>query len=174
MAIFNVVRANRNKEGYMEKLIENMHTHEDATFRQGYGVVTFNVETIVNSFKATKNIYVKLTNINVHYMELIVEPEVALKDVVAFADWFGDFLYKNGFQTYVSLIRTEKESVIALAVNAVSYIDGHLFYDNNKCYAELYGILCKMLPREWNLTMSDSTYFDPEIKGGNYVHGLCV
>lgn len=172
MARFNVPRASRNQEGYTEKLVFHMHSDQRVVFKQGYGVYDINPEMIVDSFQAVRNTYCKINLVKVHYMELFIEREAGLAVAVELADWFGRFLYGNGFQAFVSVMDMESEYAVAVALNAVSYVDGHLFHDNNACYNEIFQHLCRRLQVDWELDVTVNTFFDPKRPEGNYVHGV--
>ena len=171
MAVFNTIRAGRKKEGYMENLIHNMYTDERVLFRQGYGVLDETEEKVVYSFYSVRNAYYKINQIKVHYMEIYVEYEFKLVDVVELAKNLAYCLYKYGFQTLVACIDTGNGYMIAVAVNAVSYVDGRLFHDNNAQYWAIYQYLRSCAPIGLSLTASENTFFPPRMENNNYVHG---
>lgn len=70
-----------------------------------------------------------------------------------------------------TVIRTEKEYVIVIALNAVSFMNGRLFRDNNACYYELYQIIKEKFETSVQRDVTENTFFDPQIGEGNYVHG---
>jgi len=172
MAVFNVPRAGRNIDGYMEKLILNMYQDTNSIFKRGYGLNCFSPEMILYSFNAVRAVYCKSNSVKLHYMEFFIEKEEWQEVVINFADWFGSFLFANGFQSYISLSYINDMYVVAVVANSVSYINGRVFYDNNACYAELLKIVSEKMPKEWNLSYTDNTFFNPENPEGNYRHGL--
>lgn len=172
MAIFNVPRAGRRQSNYMERLIGNMYDDTRSFFKQGYGICDLSSSAIICSFYSVRNTYYKVNPIKIHYMELFVEYEVKKPDVLTVADCMGRFLFECGYQAFVSVIDIGNQYLIAVVVNAVSYRDGSVFYDNNTCYLELYQVICRILPYGCNVKCTENTFFDSDKREGNYVHGV--
>ena len=174
MARFNVPRAGRNQKEYEIKLITSMLNDERYVFRMGYGVFDMDTRTIINSFESVRSTYYKINQIKVHCIEIYIELNTKLSFVVEMADWLGRFLFGNGFQSYITVIRTENEYIIILALNAVSFKTGRLFRDNNACYYELYQIIRKKFETSLQIDVTENTFFDPEKPEGNYAHGTII
>ena len=172
MAVFNIPRAKRNEDGYMERLIGNMYKSSNLIFKKGYGICYVSPETIINSFNSIRNLYCKINLLKVHCMELFIEPEIDRSVVIMIADRFGRILYDLGFQSFICVVDEGDRYVIAVAVNSVSFQEGRLFYDNNAHYGIIYQSLCEIIPLKLRLEISDNSFFDPEKRKGNYVHGV--
>lgn len=172
MAVFNIPRAGRNRQGYMEKLINNMCSHTDPVFKCGYGICWTSVESIVSSFNMTRNAYCKVNLLKVHSIEIILESYTTKETVILIADRLGCVLYGMGFQSFICAVVDQDGYRIVAAINAVSYVNGSLFYDNNASLGFIYLELLKVLPQEMRLEISDNSFFDPEVMDGNYVHGV--
>lgn len=172
MAIFSVLRAGRKQEGYMDKLIESMYQDEGAFFKRGYGVDDQHPQIIINAFRAFRNVYYKINDIECYYLQIIIEHSVDPMVVSKIAHNFGFFLFKGGFQNYVTTVDTGSAYIIAVAINSVSYVSGRLFWDNNAVCCEMYQYLCGIMPENIKLHLADYTMF---VSGtGNYAHGLYV
>ncbi len=171
MPILNTPRAGRNMEGYMENLIENMYTNENAIYRQGYGVCAISPEAVIDSYHYVRNTYGKNNSVKVHYIEIYMEKEFGIEATLGIADIFGRYLYGQGFQVFISTLRLENYYLITVAVNAVSYIDGRAFHDNNMQYANIYYFLKTNMQCDWEITVEDNIFFNPKRRNGNYVHG---
>lgn len=174
MAVFNVARAGRNQEGYMEQLINNMYHHPMQIFQQGYGVYDLSAEGIIYSFNAVRSEYCKVNLIKVHSLEITLKSNVEREMVIAIADRLGRVLYNKGFQSFVCAIIVPKGYTISAAVNAVSYRNGQLFYDNNTFLGQVYRSILEIVPVDMRMDISDNSFFDPEVMDGNYVHGVCI
>jgi len=174
MTFFNIPRAARNQSYYPERLIGHMYNDPRSIFRKGFGVLEKNPEDICNTLKLVRNAYDKINPTEVHYMEVIWEKESGKDIVINFARQVGDFLYFNGFISYICVIEVKNTYVVGIALNSVSYIDGHLFKDNNASNYELFSILCGMLPENTQMIATENTFFDPEKREGNYVHGVFI
>lgn len=174
MTLFNIPRVARNQSNYPDRLIMNMYNDSRCVFRKGFGVLDKTPKDICNTLKFVRSAYDKITPIQVYYMEVIWEKESEEDTVVKFASQVGEFLYFNGFVCYICVIEVKNTYVVGIALNSVSYIDGHLFKDNNASNYELFSILCGMLPENTQMTATENTFFDPQIGEGNYVHGIFV
>ena len=171
MAIFNVPRAGRKNADYAEKLLGNMFMDERQIFKQGFGVCLDNPECILHSFESVRNTYCKINPVKVHYMEIYIAYEQGKIALSIISNEVGRYLYEKGFQSFISVTDTGSAYLIAIAVNAVSFITGELFKDNNAHYQEIFKYLRGMVPVKWDLQASDNTFFDPDRRDGNYVHG---
>lgn len=171
MPIFSVVRAGRKQEGYMESLLSNMYSEETAIYRMGYGVCCVDADVIISSFYSVQNTFNKCNHIKVHYMELYIEKEFGIEFTLKVADLFGRYICGLGFQCYTSTIDSNEYYLIAVAVNAVSYIDGKAFHDNNLQYFNICNYLKSIMPEEWEFEVTDNTFFNLEDGTNNYIHG---
>ena len=173
MATFNIARAGRNRKGYMEALIRNMYQHSQIVFRQGYGVGDTSAENIIYSFNAVRELYCKVNLIEVYSLEIILESEER-EEVLMISDRLGRVLFDMGFQSFVCAVSEEDRYVIVVAINAVSYINGGLFYDNNACLCLVYQSILEIIPINMKMCISENTFFDPKVMDGNYIHGTCI
>lgn len=171
MAIFNVPRAGRKNADYAEKLVRNMFMDERKIFNLGFGVASDSPELIIDSFESVRNTYCKVNPIKVHYMEIYIAYEQGKIALPIISNEVAKYLYDKGFQSYISVTDTGSAYLIAIAVNAVSFKTGELFKDNNAHYQEIFKYLRGMVPVKWDLQASDNTFFDPERRDGNYMHG---
>lgn len=171
MPVFNVPRAGRKQDGYMETLLTNMYEEETAIYRMGYGVCGVNPELIISSFYSVQNTFCKVNPIKVHYMEIYIEKEFGIETTLNIADLFGRYVYSQGFQCYTSTIDSDNYYLIVVAVNAVSYVNGKAFHDNNMQYVQICNFLKSIMPAEWEFEVENNTFFNPEDGTGNYVHG---
>lgn len=174
MAVFNIVRAGRKNDGYMEKLIHNMYADERVVSRQGYGILDKTEDMAIHSFNYVRNTYCKINSIKVHYMEIYVEYEFGMMAAQMMADKMGRYMYENGFQALVACLDTGNEYMVAVAVNAVSYIDGSLFHDNNAQYMKIYKNLSSIMPFGCKLTASENSFFCVHTGENQYQHGVLI
>ena len=61
--------------------------------------------------------------------------------------------------------------LIVVAVNAISYVNGRAFHDNNMQYVQICNFLKSIMPAEWEFEVENNTFFNPEDGTENYVHG---
>ena len=172
MAIFNVVRAGRKNDGYMEALIENMYKDKRVVYRNGFGVCDDSPELIVCTFDAVRNAYCKVNAIKVHCFEVFIEPEMGMSTISMVADNIGRYLFAKGFQSFIVIIDMGDMFGIVVTVNAVSFHDGSLFHDNNAHYLEIYQYLTKGASVPCKVFATNHSFFAPTLDGENYVHGM--
>lgn len=171
MIVFNTPRAGRQDPFYMEKLIKQMWNAENSVFKKGYGMYACDSFNVVNAFQAIQNVYQKAIHVKVHYMEIYVGSEVELSMAITVADKMGQFFFEQGYQCFITVVKESDYYLIGIVVNAVSYVDGKTFHDNNKNYWYVYRYLTDIVSRKTKVTASEHTFFDPQIGTGNYVHG---
>lgn len=171
MPIFSVARAGRRQEGYLENLITSMYSEETAIYRMGYGVCGIDADMIINSFYSVQNTFGKNKPIKVHYMEIYIEKEFGIETTLRIADLFGRYICGQGFQCYTSTLDSNEYYLIVVAVNAVSYMNGRAFHDNNLQYVNICDFLKSIMPEDWQTEIADNTFFNLEDGTNNYVHG---
>ena len=174
MPIFNVVRARRNREGYMENLISNMYTEESVIYRMGYGICAVNADTIISSFYYTRNTFCSNNSIKVHQMEIYIEKEFGIEETIRIADAFGSYILGLGFQVFTSTLDSDNYYLITIAVNAISFMNGKAFHDNNMQYVNICNYLKSIVPYDWEFEVTDNTFFNPEDGSNNYIHGILM
>lgn len=174
MPILNTPRAGRNMPGYMETLASRMINARNTIFKSGYGVMDYNVESIVSSFRAVSNAYQKLNKVEVHYLELILEMDKEEEDVLALAHNMGSYFFSQGFQSFITVIVEREFYLIAIVINSVAFFERPVFHDNNYHYSEIMEYLNKITPYDWRIKASPGTFFDPHVGEGNYTHGYYI
>ncbi|MBE5954978.1 MAG: hypothetical protein E7253_00830 [Lachnospiraceae bacterium] len=174
MPVLNCVRAGRKNENYLENLIWRFFTDERVVVRKAFGVCDASPQTVTDSFYTLKKAYNKLTLINVHCMELIIEYEYGMSAANMLADLLGSYLYSQGFQSMIAILDTGNEFVVVVALNAVSFINGKLFHDNNATYIQIFNLLKSKMPYGWDVRATDNTFFGPGMGREQYVHGYLV
>lgn len=171
MPIINTPRAGRKQEDYLENLITSMYTEEKAIYRLGYGVCAISPEAVINSYYAVRKALCKINPIKAHYIELFIEKEFGIEETFRIAYLFGNYLFGQGFQNFISIIDSDNYYLIAVAVNAASYINDSAFHDNNMQYANICVFLKNIMQCDWELEVSDNTFFNTEDGTNNYLHG---
>lgn len=174
MPVLNTPRAGRNQEGYLETLIMNMYSDPRVIYKNGYGVCCVSPEAIVNAFNAVRNVWGVVNDIKVHYVEVLVEFSYGAEETIRLAEKVISYLGVNGFQSFYSFSKMEDGYLIAIAINSTSYLNGSIFHDNNKHYAEIYMMVSQAVPNQCGLDVSEAMFFDPKVGKGNYVHGEFV
>ena len=172
MPIINTPRAGRNQEGYMEGFIQNMFNDPRVFYKNGFGVCGTSPEEVIQFFNSVRNAHGIINDIKVHYLEIEMEMEVGIERTIRLAERVCGYLMENGFQSFYSVARLDECYLIGIAINAVSYLDGRLFHDNNTHYADIYNMANETVPEKWNLEVSEAVFFDPRKGTGNYVHGI--
>lgn len=171
MPVLNTPRAGRKQNDYTENLIWSMYNDEDVIWRWGYGVCAMSPEIILSSYNVTRNIFCKSNLIKVHYIELFIEKEFGIAETLRIADLFGRYILGQGFQNFISIIDSENYYMIAVAVSSTSYVNGSAFHDNNLQYANICVFLKNIMQCDWELEVSDNTFFNTKDGTKNYVHG---
>lgn len=163
MAVFNTPRADRTSKNYMEKLVYNIfNTGHQVLFRQGYGVLANSAEAVLQAFRMVQNNSQSLQRIKVHSMELFVEFDKNQEDVIKLTDTMGRYFYGQGFQCLATVILLEGRYLVEFVINAVSYMDGRAFHDNNNNYLNILYLLRSITPYDWNVSASDAVFFEQE------------
>lgn len=140
-------------------------------YQRGFGLLDYSVECCIACMEAVRNCFGRIGKVRVHYMELFVEPEHEMLSVIALADNVGRWFFENGYQCLVTVADSGKGYLVAIALNAVSYRDGSMFWDNNACYQRVVEYLRYHSGFPWALNITMNTYFDTELGYKNYQHG---
>lgn len=171
MLIFNTVRAGRQQEYYMEKLIHRIYSDARMKFKQGYGALDNSAEEVLHSFGAVQNGFKGYLPIKVHYMEMHIGYEHGEFAVHMIADAMGQYFFNMGYQCLISAVDIGDRFVVVMVVNSVPFNGYQLFHDNNDQHYKIYEYLMQILPEKWTVTATENTIFT-EKRDGNYVHGL--
>lgn len=173
MPIFNTPRENRTQKDYMEQLVNRVwNTPLPVLYKAGYGVIMNTAESVLDSFCMVQNANQKLIKVKVHCMEMFVEPDKQPETVVYLADCMGKYFFACGFQNFITVMQLKEGYLIECIVNAVSYRDGAVFHDNNRCYQSVLNHLRTLMPENWRLKVADSVLFAPEELKRNYTEGI--
>ncbi len=164
MAIYKIIRSNRQEEGYMEQLIAHIWNLESQTvFKRVYGAPAISSESIIDSFRAVHNVYPKLLLIRVHHMELIFDEGESVDEVIYYAQQIGSYLFFNEeFQNIVSVIETYGGYIVKIIVNAISYTGRKTFHDNNVHNLELFQFIQSLCPNTKKFKVTENTFFSGE------------
>ena len=172
MAKFNVIRAGRKQDGYMDKLIKNMFLDSRAFLKRGYGICADSPDIILCGFNSVRAPLNKPSLIKCHYLELSIGYDEGKDAALMTADILGRFLLGIGFQSYISAIDSGTGYLIAVVINAVSFSEPQMFHDNNYQYLMILDYLNRTTPLKWSPLSANATFFDPKVGEGNYEHGL--
>lgn len=104
-------------------------------------------------------------------MELVIEKNYSKDEIVNLAETIGKWFWNSGYQCLISVASTENGYYMAIVINAVSYRDGSMFWDNNACYQRVVEYLRYHSGFPWALNITMNTYFDTELGYKNYQHG---
>ena len=171
MAVLNIPRAGRDKEGYMEELITNMYTHANVIYKNGCGICGLGPGDIVNCFNAVRKIHCKINPVKVHYIEVTVEKGHGSEATVRMADCIAMQVWNYGYQTFYCVAELKDYYLIAVAINSTSFVNGAAFHDNNMHYVYIRNMIRNQMPTDWKLEVASPTLFNPSDGTGNYTHG---
>lgn len=172
MTIFNVPREGRNKVGYMEHLIYNMYLCDKTIYRRGYGILDVTPEYCIASINVVRSYFGKINPVKVHYMELVIEKNYSKEEIVSLAETIGKWFWNSGYQCLISVALTENGYYMAIVINAVSYVNGNLFRDNNNSYLKVLDFLRHQTGFDWTVGVTKNTFFDINLGAANYQHGV--
>jgi len=173
MAIFNTPRVNCSQKNYMENMISNLFAAEyPVLYRNGYGVFSGTAEQVIDGFRMTQQYAQRMIRVKIHCMELFVEPDKKKEEVVWLAESIGKYFYSQGFQCMVMVFSLEGCYVIEVVVNAVSFVGGSVFHDNNCQHYKTLQYLKQIIPCGWKVDVTDGVFFENGDLGKSYVKGV--
>lgn len=175
MAVFSVPRYDRQSADYMEKLISSLwNTRYPLIFQKGYGVFSNSTDAVVEGFRMVQSAQQRYLRIRVHHMELRIEAWKAQEEVIQVADKMGRYFCQLGFQAFAMAVKYPNGYLVEIIVNAVSYVDGRAFHDNNRNYREVLRYLRSIAPYDWKITVADNVFFQSGADAGNYEKGVLL
>lgn len=159
MAIIRVIRNNRNRQGYMSELIHRVWNRADAVCK--WGGYMNDARMIIAAFEMVHRAYGSLA-IPVHCFQLVMDPETNIQTAQEFVNSVLQYL-NSEYQTIAVLYYNVERCLEATFVlNAVSYINGSVFHDNNNTYLQLKSILEFSSGYNWNFEVGESVLFNNE------------
>ena len=109
-----------------------------------------------------------VTRIKIHCMELFVEASQREEEVICLADIMGKYFFEMGFQCLVVVVKLESSYLVEMVVNAISYVDGRAFHDNNDNYMDILLYLQAVVPYKWELGVTNNVFFETGNLNKNY------
>lgn len=122
------------------------------------GVVTASPETISNSLLLIQDAYGGSLNVKVHCCELSFGKDIAQEKVLETTKEFLDYVGTD-YQGIAVVEEDISGLKSKLLINAMSYVDGKKFTDNNKTYIQLGNVVRGICGQEMRLKMDESVLF---------------
>lgn len=165
MAVIRVIRNKRQRQGYMQDLINSVWNRPDTICR--WGGYLDDAGAIISAFEMVQRAYGSLA-IPVHCFQLVFEPGTNMQMAQNFVTTVVQYL-NSEYQT-VAVLDYNNDSLLeaTFVLNAVSYQNGSVFHDNNQTYLQLQKTLEGLSGQKWIFEAADSVFFNNQDDNERY------
>lgn len=164
MAVIRVIRNKRQRQGYMQDLINSVWNRPDTICR--WGGYLDDAGAIISAFEMVQRAYGSLA-IPIHCFQLVFDPGTNIQMAQGFVSAVVQYL-NNDYQTIAVLDYNNGLLEATFVLNAVSYQNGSVFHDNNHTFLQLQKTLESLSGQNWVFEAEESVFFNNQDDSDRY------